>query len=57
MADDFTPHDGKTVPRDGLWHIRLRCGFTDTRVAYPAASLKWIWGNHAGDIISAKRAD
>ncbi len=57
METDFTPHDGRTVPREGKWHIQLRNGFTDTRIAYEARQLRWLWdaAMPSGDIIAARR--
>ena len=64
MADDLPPlpdgwqrTTGKTRQREGKWHIQLRGGFSDTRVAYDHSALHWIWGYHAGDIVAPKRAE
>lgn len=57
LPPGFTKVSGKRGPRDGLWHIMLRCGAIDERIAYSPEQLCWKHGGHAGDIVAAKRAD
>ena len=57
LPEGFKRTSGKSGPRDGKWHIQLRGGFVDTRIAYEHTAMHWIWGYHAGDIIAVKRAE
>ena len=57
LPDGFHTVSGKRAPTGGKWHIQLRCGFVDERIAYEPRQLVWLHGDHAGDIIAVKRAD
>jgi hypothetical protein len=47
----------RNPPRDGTaYHIQLRQGFVDTRIAYTADQLRWIWDGTAGDVVAVKNA-
>lgn len=54
----FTRISGKRPPPDdgSKYHIHLRCGFTDTRIAYEPRQLVWLHGGHAGDILAVRKA-
>lgn len=39
---------------DARYYIMLRCGFV-TKDTYAPDQLKWIHGNHSGDVIAVKR--
>ncbi len=56
LPDGFQHTSGKRGPRDGLWHIQLRTGFCDTRIAYEPGQIIWAWGGHAGDVVAVRRA-
>ena len=56
LPEGWKRTSGKSGPRDGKWHIQLRGGFADTRVAYEPSAIKWIWGYHAGDVVAVRRA-
>ena len=42
LPPGFKRTSGKSGPRDGKWHIRLRMGWADERVAYEHSQLRWI---------------
>ena len=53
-SGDGTRTSGKSGPRDGKWHIQLRMGWADERIAYEPGAIKWIWGYHAGDVVAVR---
>lgn len=56
LPPGFTRVSGKRAPSDGLWHIQLRMGFVDTRIAYEPHQLIWKHDGGSGDIIAVRRA-
>lgn len=56
LPPGFKPVSGKRAPSEGEWHILLRCGFCDTRIAYAPEQLRWTHDGGSGDIIAVKPA-
>lgn len=56
LPPGFTKVSGKRGPRDGEWHIMLRCGYWSDTVSYKPEQLIWHHGGHAGDIIAVRKA-
>ena len=57
LPDGWKRCTGKSGPREGKWHIQLRMGWADERVAYEHSAIKWIWGYHCGDVVAVRRLD
>lgn len=57
LPPGFKPCSGKRGPTEGLWHIVLRCGFVDERIAYSPEQLIWKHDGGPGDVIAVRRAD
>lgn len=47
---------GKRAPSGAKWHIMLRNGFADTRIAYEPQQLRWVHEGHCGDVVAVKQA-
>lgn len=57
LPPGFYEWSGKRRPRDeGPFHIKLRCGFVDTRIEYMRDDLIWIHDGGPGDIVAVRRA-
>lgn len=57
LPPGFKPVSGKRGPSGGLWHIMLRMGFVDERVAYEPRQLRWVHDGSAGDVVAVRKAD
>ena len=57
LPSGFKRTSGKSGPRDGKWHIQLRMGWADERVAYEPGQIVWRHEGHAGDVVAVKRAE
>ena len=58
LPPGFRRVNGKRDPPKGdkRYHIQLRQGFADTRIAYTAEQLVWIWDGSAGDVVAVRDA-
>lgn len=55
LPPGFYEWKGNRKPRsEGPFHIKLRCGFVDTRIAYTRDQLVWIHNGGSGDIVAVK---
>jgi hypothetical protein len=55
LPTGFTKVSGNHGPTTGEWHIMLRCGAIDERIAYSPGQLVWKHNGGPGDIIAVRR--